>query len=117
MPRTKSPPAKKPHLDTVSNGTSEAADVLTLQETAAYLRVSAEDVLAMMGPEGLPGRKFGADWRFYKAALQEWLSQPPKKRGILYHAGRIKDDPYAEEMLRNIYKERGRPEVPESEET
>src|SRR5450755_1340187 len=114
MPRTKSRPTKKRHADSSSNGTPEAADVLTLQEAAAYLRVSAEDVLAMMGAEGLPGRKFGAEWRFYRAALQEWLSQPPKKRGILFHAGKAKDDPYMEEMLRNIYKERGRPEVEET---
>lgn len=113
MPRTKSRPANKPHADAVSNGTSEAVDVLTLPEAAAYLRVSAEDVLAMMGPEGLPGRKFGPEWRFYKGALQDWLSQPPKKRGILYHAGRIKDDPYAEEMLRDIYARRKRPETEE----
>jgi excisionase family DNA binding protein len=113
MPRTKSRPTKKPSSDAGSNGTPEPVDVLTLEEAAAYLRVSAEDVLAMMGAEGLPGRKFGAEWRFYRAALQEWLSQPPKKRGILYHAGRIKDDPYAEEMLRDIYARRKRPETEE----
>lgn len=117
MPRTRSRPTKKPYPDAVSNGTSEPVDVLTLKEAAAYLRVSAEDVLSMMGPEGLPGRKFGPEWRFYKAALQDWLSQPPKKKGLLSHFGEIKDDPYMEEMLRDIYKQRGRPEVPEDEDS
>ena len=106
MPRTKSRPTTKPRANPASNGTPEAADVLTLPEAAAYLRVSAEDVLAMMGAEGLPGRKFGAEWRFYRAALQDWLSEPTRRRGILYHLGRIKDDPYAEEMLRDIYARR-----------
>jgi excisionase family DNA binding protein len=106
MPRTKSRPPKK--TSAASNGTVESADVLTLDEAAAYLRVSADEVVNMIGAEGMPARKFGKEWRFYKAALQEWMSQPSKKRGILYHAGRIKDDPYAEEMLRNIYAERKR---------
>jgi hypothetical protein len=33
-----------------------------------------------------------------------------RKRGILNHIGRIEDDPYAQEMLREIYAMRRRPE-------
>src|SRR5262245_2864831 len=113
MPQTKVRPAKKPK--TKANGISKGTDVLTLQEAAAYLRVSPEAVLKMVDTDQLPGRRFDSEWRFYKAALQHWLSAPAKKRGsILDHAGEIKDDPYFEEMLREIYKERGRPEVPEA---
>jgi len=116
MTKTKSRPTTKASKPKDSaNGTVANGDVLTLDEAAAYLRVSTDDVLQMIKAQDLPGRKFGAEWRFCRAAIQDWLSQPPK-RGILRHFGRIKDDPYAEEMLRNIYKERGRPEVPDAEE-
>jgi len=116
MPRTKARPKKPSPLAQESNGILETPDVLTLDEAATYLRVAPDDVLRMIGDEQLPGRQFGAEWRFAKAAIQTWLSQPPRKRGILRHIGAIKDDPYMEEMLREIYKQRGRPEVPEPEE-
>ena|SRR5205823_14462322 len=95
-----------------SNGKVAGPEILTLPEAAAYLRVSAEDVVRMIVAEGLPARKFGAEWRFFKTAIQDWLSQPTKK-GILRHIGRIKDDPTAAEMLREIYARRGRPETAE----
>jgi excisionase family DNA binding protein len=100
---------------TASNGMPQGQEILTLQEAAAYLRVSTEDVVKMIDSEGLPARKFGTEWRFYKTAVQDWLSRP-RKRNILDHVGEIAGDPYLEEMLRDIYKQRGRPEVPESEE-
>lgn len=107
---------KAAKLENTANGTAMAPDVLTLEEAAAYLRVAAADVVRMIGAEDLPARKFGTQWRFYKAALQIWLSAPPAKRGLLGELGKIKDDPYMEEMLRDIYKRRGRPEVPEGKE-
>jgi excisionase family DNA binding protein len=114
MPRTKSQPAKKPAPKiAMSNGTSEPLDVLTLAEAAAYLRVTTDEVLREIDTGELPARKFGDEWRFYKAALQEWLSHPPRRRGLLRHAGVIKDDPHVEEMLRDIYARRGRTETGE----
>jgi excisionase family DNA binding protein len=71
MTRTKTANTKKPkRARPTSNGTPEKTEVLTLEEAAAYLRVPVEDVLHMVDGEELPGRKFGAEWRFYKAALQ-----------------------------------------------
>ena len=114
MPRTTSKPTKKtPRAIAASNGTSETLDVLTLDEAAAYLRVGTDEVLRSIDANELPARKVGDEWRFYKTALQEWLSKPPRKRGLLRHAGVIKDDPYVEEMLRDIYARRGRPETEE----
>jgi hypothetical protein len=63
----------------------------------------------MIDEEGLPARRFGADWRFYKAALQAWLGAARRKRGILNQIGRIEDDPFVQEMLRDIYAGRMRP--------
>ena len=106
------PPKRSPKPPAESNGNLGLADVLTLAEAAAYLRASAEDVLRLIETDDLPARKVGADWRFYKAALQDWLSHPPKK-GWFKHFGAAKDDPYLEEMLKDIYARRGRPEIEE----
>lgn len=100
MPRTKSKTANP-----ATNGVVPL-DVLTLDEAAEYLRVSTADVLVMIKKQGLPGRRFGTQWRF-KTALQDWLSRP-QRRGILGHVGKIKDDPYLDEMLKDIYARRGR---------
>ena len=111
MPRTKPKPLKPPASpDATSNGIGETPEVLTLEEAASYFRVPADVVLRMIDVEGLPARRFGADWRFYKVALQGWLEAARPKRGILNHIGRIEEDPYAHEMLREIYARRRRPE-------
>jgi excisionase family DNA binding protein len=110
MPRTKPRPLKPPASPNAApNGIGETPEVLTLEEAASYFRVPADAVLRMIDAEGLPARRFGADWRFGKVALQAWLGAVRLKRGILSHIGRIDDDPYAQEMLREIYERRRRP--------
>jgi excisionase family DNA binding protein len=48
-------------------------EVLTLEEAAAYLRVS-EDALRKLLPEHfVPGQQIGGEWRFSKRGLAEWL--------------------------------------------
>src|SRR5262245_53947152 len=106
MPRTK----KKPGSPPANGPLAPPAEVLTLADAAAYLRVTPEDVLRLMREQALPGRRVGADWRFLKAALQDWLRTGPANKGLLERAGAMKDDPHAEEMLRETYKARGRPE-------
>ena len=66
-------------------GNSVTADVLTLPEAAAYLRVPEEEVLRMVREQALPARRLGTEWRFLKSAVQEWLGQPllgSKSKGI-----------------------------------
>lgn len=86
-------------------------EVLTLAEAAEYLRVPAADVLAML-PGGIPGRRIGSEWRFLKSALQEWLRTPgikQNKESLMSLAGICKDDPTLDEMVKEIYRQRGRP--------
>lgn len=129
MSRTKTPTTPRRTKTTPNNnGAPPAAEVLTLAEAAAYLRVAPEEVVSKVSTEGLPGRRFGAEWRFFKTALQAWLSTPPAaappakaapaeaapaeaaKKGLFEtHFGALKDDPYLEEMLAEIYRQRGRP--------
>ena len=84
-------------------------DVLTLAEAAAYLRVSEAEIVELMRGQGMPGRKIGSAWRFLKAAIQEWLRFPEKENFWWKHFGALKDDPYLDEMLEQIYRDRGRP--------
>ncbi len=107
MPRTKTTPP--------ANGATEGpatAEILTLPEAAAYLRVPEGDVLRMVQEQGLPARKIGEQWRFLKPAVQDWLrggADAAKEQFWATQFGALKDDPYLEEMLRDIYKRRGRP--------
>jgi excisionase family DNA binding protein len=95
---------------TAANHTIDG-DVLTLSEAAAYLRVSENTVLEMFHEQGLPGRKVGADWRFLRSALDDWLRTPVRKSSkeeLLAMAGAWKDDPFLDEILCEIYRQRGR---------
>jgi excisionase family DNA binding protein len=85
-------------------------EILTLAETAEYLRVTENEVARLLRDQGLPGRKLEDDWRFLKTALQDWLRAPPsKKEGILMQIGAFKDDPDLAAMVDEIHKQRGRP--------
>jgi excisionase family DNA binding protein len=85
--------------------------VLTLNEAAAYLRVSEEQVLNLIREQGLAGRQIGGEWRFLKSTLDTWLATPVANGNdaLLSLAGKWKDDPDVGEMLAEIYKRRGRP--------
>jgi hypothetical protein len=61
--------------------------------------------------QDLPGRLIGSEWRFSKSAIQVWLSSllpNTTKEGIWAMAGSWKDDPYLDDMLKEIYRQRGR---------
>ena len=109
-------PATKSKRNTRSgNGRPiETAEVLTLAETAIYLRISEAAVLQAVQTQRLPGRQFGTEWRFFKPALQEWMKILPRpKKGILAHIGAFKDDPDLEEIVKDAYRRRARPESEE----
>jgi excisionase family DNA binding protein len=88
------------------------AEVLTLAEAAAYLRVAEAAVVRLIHQQHLPGRLIDQEWRCLKSALQDWLRTPspqPSKEAVLARIGSWKDDPHIEEELREIYQRRGRP--------
>ena len=112
MPRTKTQPEPAP-LSATING-PPANEVLTLAETAAYLRLPEADVIAAVSTQGLPGRLVNEEWRFLKAALQQWLSvsEPTaemRNAAMLAMAGAWKDDPDLEDVVEDVYRKRGRP--------
>lgn len=96
------------------NSLSPNGEVLTLSEAAAYLRVSEDAIIEAIRTQRLPARKMRNEWRFLKSALQEWLGTPEQRGFWKTQLGALKDDPYLEEMVAQIFEERGRPIVGES---
>jgi hypothetical protein len=87
-------------------------EVLTLAETADYLRVSEEAALKSVRSEGLPGRLVDGEWRFLRTAVEDWLRgtvQRGSKEAIRTLAGAWKDDPDLDEIVKEAYRQRGRP--------
>jgi excisionase family DNA binding protein len=89
-------------------------EVFDLDEAAAFLKASADDVLRMVKEQGLPARKVGEGWRFLKAAVCDWLRAGParqmsRKEAQLALAGKYRDDPDLKRICEDAYKERGRP--------
>jgi excisionase family DNA binding protein len=118
MPRTQANRPKRPKAGvnaTAANKPAEAppaGDVLTLAEAAAYLRLPEDVVLRLVDEQGLAARQAGADWRFLRSAIQEWLRTPSprgSKEAMLAAAGVFKDDPDLLAIVEDAYRKRGRP--------
>ena len=81
---TKLPPiAPPPPIAPASRLAAPASEVLTLSEAAAYLRVPEAEVLRLAERQELPSRLVGAEWRFLKSALADWLRSA---RGLVARA-------------------------------
>lgn len=114
MPRTKQPKRALKAAAPPADVNGAAGEVLTLAEAAAYLRLPESDVLHAIQEQGRPARQVGAEWRFFKAAIQQWLSSgahslPANKAAWLAMAGKSKDDPDLEQIVEDAYRRRGRP--------
>jgi excisionase family DNA binding protein len=53
--------------------TSNTSDDLTLEEVADYLRLPVETILNQALKGSIPGQERGGEWRFSKAAVNDWL--------------------------------------------
>jgi excisionase family DNA binding protein len=107
MTRTRTKPRKAKEQ---ANGVAlSLAEVFTLPEAAAYLRVTESDLMRLVHDQALPGRQFGTEWRFLKSAIQDWLKTPPKqgsREAVLSTAGAWKDDPEMVAETMAIYHKR-----------
>jgi len=68
-------PVKTPAPGPEANGV-DAREVMTLAEAAAWLRVPEEGLRADVVAGRIPARLVAGEWRFSKAALVVWFSQP-----------------------------------------
>ncbi len=75
------------------------AELMTVEEVAGYLRVTAKTVYRLLERGIIPAAKVGHQWRFDKDMIDEWLSRSSvgAKATIL-----VIDD---EEMIRLLFKE------------
>ena len=89
-------------------------DVFTLKEVSDYLRVPEEKVEKQVLQGNIPGRRIEDEWRFLKAAIDDWLRSTDSRTILLNQAGALSDDETLDELLSKIYSERGRPETEES---
>lgn len=85
MGKTKASKGKKPKRPKPKNGKEDpvltaaatlGVEILTLDEAALLLRVSAEALKADAEKEKVPARLIGGEWRFIKHALYNWLMYP-----------------------------------------
>jgi excisionase family DNA binding protein len=91
-------------------------DVLTLEEAAGFLRISAQSAEKLATQGTIPGRRIHDEWRFLRSALEDWLRRPDYKQALLNQAGALRDDESLAELRDAIYAARGRPEADHSAE-
>jgi len=59
----------------------QADDVMTIDELAAYLKLSKSSLYHFARAGKVPGVKIGQQWRFQKSAIDEWMrtgTMPPQ---------------------------------------
>jgi len=61
--------------------TKQFGEILTLQETAEYLKLSRPTIYLYVRAGKLPAKKLGNRWRFSKEALKKFMEQVPEKQG------------------------------------
>jgi excisionase family DNA binding protein len=116
MPRTRKrqpAPPSQPELKSMSVDW-RSAEVLTLAEAAAYLRLTEAEIVGLVHSQGLPGRCIAGQWRFLKAAIECWLataspSWEERRASILELAGKYREDADLEQIVEDAYRRRGRP--------
>jgi excisionase family DNA binding protein len=91
---------------------TDAPEVLTLDEVAAYLRLPKEIVVRQAAQGYLPGRQIEDTWRFLKAAIDDWLRSHDSRMILLQQAGALAADETLPALRETIYATRKRPEVP-----
>ena len=86
-------------------------DILTLEETSKYLRLPVEIILNQALKGNIPGRRIEDNWRFLKAAIDDWLRAKNSRSVLLSQAGAFTDDDSLVQLRDDIYQVRGRSEI------
>jgi len=60
---------------------SNPPEIMTIGETAQYLRISQSSLYKLAQEGRIPCQKVGRHWRFRKQALDRWLETYPKAGG------------------------------------
>ncbi len=62
-------------MDAAERKSRGVAEVLTIRDVAAYLKLPVSTVYRLAERRDLPGHKVGRQWRFHKPVLDEWFRQ------------------------------------------
>ncbi len=49
-------------------------DIMTLEEVAAYLKVTPQTIYTWAQEKRIPAAKLGKEWRFKKSIIDKWFS-------------------------------------------
>jgi len=52
-----------------------STEIMTIGETAEYLRISLSSLYKLAQDGRIPCQKVGRHWRFFKPAIQEWIAR------------------------------------------
>lgn len=55
--------------------TSSLPDVMTIEETAQYLRIAKSSLYKLAQEAKIPCQKVGRHWRFRKETIDRWLEE------------------------------------------
>jgi len=69
----------------------QADDVMTIDELAAYLKLSKSSLYQFARAGKVPGVKIGQQWRFQKGAIDEWMrsrAMPPQAQSTAESAAK-----------------------------
>ncbi len=58
-------------------------NILTLAETAQYLKVSEKTIQRLIGTHDIPCVRVGGQWRFLQSSLDHWLEARMQGLGTL----------------------------------
>lgn len=56
---------------------SISREILTIDELAAYLKISKSTLYKLVREGKIPSQKVGRHWRFRKEAIDRWLDETP----------------------------------------
>jgi len=91
--------------------TLTAAEVLTLEEAADFLRVATPVLQRLADQESIPARQIDGELRFLKSALEAWLINSNSRAALLEQVGALSDDETLASLRDEIYAGRGRSET------
>ena len=58
------------------------AEVMTLAEVAAYLRIHASTVYRLLKHDQIPAFRVGSDWRFRREVIDQWRHERETARKV-----------------------------------
>ncbi len=73
-------------------------NVLTLKEMAGYLKLPEEKIERQVLQGKLPGRRIEDEWRFLRAAVDEWLRSYDARTILINQSGALAEDEDLEEI-------------------